>query len=148
MTTEGIVVYGKSKLLWCIIVALFVTIVVLLSPSKKEEGGKERAFEAYGIPKNPEPVLYFKKDQKGVTINLRTDQWSREIATPTDPVRKVDYLIDVNPPVGFYILFKDGSVEEIRADQKEMTDFGFRRGIFRLLGKSSDQTATVTVSYR
>ena len=116
--------------------------------SKKEESGKEKAFEVYGIPKSLEPIQCFAKGQKGVTVNLRADQWSREIVTPTDPVREVDCRISVTPPIGFYVLFKDGSIEEVRADQKEMTDFGFRRGIFRLLGKSSDQTAVVTIYYR
>ena len=116
--------------------------------NKKEEGGKERVFEAHGIPKSHESVLYFKKGQQGVTINLRTDQWSRVIATPTDLVRIVDYRLDINPPIGFYILFGDGQMEEVRADQKEVTNFGFRRGTFRLLGKSPDQTAVVTIHYR
>ncbi|MEK9201504.1 MAG: hypothetical protein AAB944_00880 [Patescibacteria group bacterium] len=148
MTAEGIVVYGKSKLLQCVIVALFVTIVALLSPSKKEEDGKEKVPTAYGIPKSPETVLYFQKGQRGVTVNLRTDQWSRVISTPTDPVRHVDYCIDVNPPIGFYVLFGDGRIEDVRADQKEVTNVGFCRGVFRLLGKSSDQTAVITISYR
>ena len=116
--------------------------------SKKEEGGKEKVPTAYGIPKSPETVLYFQKGQRGVTVNLRTDQWSRVISTPTDPVRHVDYCIDVNPPIGFYVLFGDGRIEDVRADQKEVTNVGFCRGVFRLLGKSSDQTAVITISYR
>jgi len=112
---------------------------------KKEIGGK--AFEAYGVPKSTETVLYFEKGQRGVEINLRVDQWSRQIVIPTHPTRAVDYVIDVNPPIGYYVLFKDG-MEEVRVDQKEITNFGLRGDVFRLLGKSSDQTAVVTIHYR
>mgnify|MGYP001616283077 CR=1 FL=1 len=71
MTAEGIVVYGKSKLLWCVIVALFVTIVALLSPSKKEEGGGG----LISIVENT-------KDIKIIEVPLNPEIWSDWVELP------------------------------------------------------------------
>lgn len=96
------------------------------------------------LPKSAAPVLYFEKGQRSVTVQLRADMWSREIETPCD---SLDYRITVEPRLGCLVLFKDGTVAELQSDQLEVSDFGVRRGIFRLLGNSNGQTATVKISY-
>lgn len=98
------------------------------------------------LPKSAAPVLCFEKGQRSVTVQLRADMWSREIETPDD---SRDYRITVEPRIGCLVLFNDGTVEEFKPGQEqlEVNDFGIRRGIFRLLGNSNGQTATVTISY-
>ena len=102
--------------------------------------------DSRGLPVSVAPVLFFEQGQRSVTVQLRADMWSREIETPAD---SRDYRITVEPRLGYLILFKDGTVAEIVSgdEQLEVYDFGVRRGIFRLLGNSNGQTATVTISY-
>lgn len=96
-----------------------------------------------GLPRSADLPLYFESGQTSVTIRMRADAWSREIVTPAD---SVDYRIDVSPPDGYLIFFKDGTLGEVSADQTEVKDHGVRRGIFRLSGNSANQVATVTIS--
>lgn len=98
---------------------------------------------ASGLPRSFDSPLYFGDGKTSVTVRLRGDAWSREIVTPAD---SVDYRIDVNPPDGYLVLFKDGTLGEVSSQQTEVKDHGVRRGIFRLLGNSANQTATVTIS--
>lgn len=145
MTNEGIVVYGKSKLLWCVIVALFVTIVALLNSGngKKEEGS--RSVGVSEIPEDPEIPLYLPEGQQ--MIQLRTDQWSREIITPGHRTKAVMCRISIRPEKGFYILLKNGQVKEIKANQRTVPDI-FYDEPFRLLAKADGQTAAFTVYFR
>jgi len=143
---EGIVVYGKSKLLWCVIVALFVTICALLGQNDgKKEDVSSKSVAVSEILKDPEIPLYLKEGQQ--TINLRTDQWSREIITPGHRTKTVMCRISIRPNGGFYVLLKNGKVKEIEANQNNVPDI-FYDEPFRLLAKVSGQTAAFTVYYR
>ncbi len=99
------------------------------------------------FPESSKPVVRFIGSSRAV-VDLYTNEWSQQIITPTHPTKIVDYRVDVEPPTGFLIKFQDGYIDEVRVDQSRVNDWSMRRGIFRILGTSSGQKATVTISYR
>ncbi len=99
------------------------------------------------LPDSGKPVVRF-SGEKQVVVDLKTDEWSQQVIIPVSPTKYVDCRIDVDPPTGYFVKFQDGQVDLVTADQREFVDHGMKRGIFRILGTSSGQKATITVFFR
>ena len=130
------------------------TAVTATAPTPQDSGQtpldpvKQREAELKMIPRSSETVLYVELE-KPVTLQLKTDEWSREIVIPQDSSRTVRFYINGEPREGYYRwLSLDGRILNIlpAAEQRVVPNAGssIANRVFRLLGKKPNQTATIT----
>lgn len=148
--------FHKKKWWWVLTAALALVVYSVYpsgAPAKAKDSRSSFQVEqsamppVHLLPESKEPPLHFSGSRQ-VILPLTLDEWTRQIVIPTHPTKYVDCRIEVDPPTGYLIRYQGGRVEWMRADQKEYPDHGARRGIFRLVGTSPGQKATVTVSFR
>ncbi|MDP2696153.1 MAG: hypothetical protein Q8O87_02795 [bacterium] len=139
-------IISNGKTIWLVLLgAMLILAGVTFKSCRHSKGsgsscGSAPTAPITSYPRDSAPPLHF-NGARSVTVELADGIWSREIITPTE---SRDYRIDVNHDA-VYVLFKDGHVAALKKGQVEYSDFGIRRGIFRILGTTVGQK--VTVSY-
>ncbi len=94
------------------------------------------------FPLDERPPAVFRGLQKTVTVELKADEWSREITVPD---RKLWWRLEVDPTDGYYMLFADSQIVERLPTDTSERDLSSYRLPFRLLGKKPNQTAKVEI---
>ncbi len=93
------------------------------------------------LPVDNRPLLMFRGQQKTLTLDLKTDCWSRKIEVPSG--ERLKFWIDVSPANGHYIWFEEDR-EPVEVGIVG-ANFGQKRGVFWLLGKAEGQTAKIEI---
>ncbi len=101
------------------------------------------------IAKSQERPLYLELG-KPATVELKTDEWSREFVIPQDPEKSVTCKVSEEPQEGFWFYFKlrdtnpffnvpaAGATHEV-----PFAGIAVQHRLFRLLGKKQGQKATI-----
>lgn len=110
---------------------------------RMEEDLRLRIKAVKRLPAEPKPPFAFRGRQTAFAEKLRPDRWSRIVNTAGHG--GAWYEISVTPENGFYIWFEEDP-DPIEVVRSHGNDFGRKRGVFRLLGKTEGQSFKVTVS--
>ena len=86
-------------------------------------------------------VIQFSPGETTKEVTLSPTDWSPWIKLPPE----VDYRIDINPPLGYELIYLDGYSQKIGPNQG-LSWAGIRRAIFRIKGNEKGQTAVITIA--
>ncbi len=117
---------------------------------KNVREAKERAEQARlaelqrlrSLPADSREAIQFRGGHKTLVLNLKADNWSRQVRAPKD--RKVKLWLTMEPQNSAYHIWFEEDAEPMMV-MNEPVKLGRKSGNFRILGTREGQVARITV---